>query len=344
MSKKSFVSISALLGLACVYGFIWPFHEGKFELADKPKNNSEKSLEEALLELGDDKAIHYLGAFDPDSAKMGEEMVKFGRIQDGSNKRISKFFVCTDCHNIQPESADPGDESPEAVLEYGMQNDVPFLPASTFYGMYNKKHWYNGDYDKKYGELVAPTRDTLENAIQLCAVQCSQGRPMERWEIRAVLHYYKSLEIQVSDLNFTDAELDEFERLVASNKEQALEMLRTKYNPINDAKFASTDLPEIEGYQPILAHGEYIYNAGCLHCHAVGREITNFDLMDDKLSYKFLAKRIHDHSTFAVPYITRKGTYAVSGRRQYMPQYSLQKMSQEQMLDLVAFIMSKAKE
>ena len=344
MQKKYTSLLFACLGLIFVFGFINP-SAGEFTpLQTEQKNNSEKSLEEALLELGDDKAIHYLSKFDADSARMGEEMVKFGQLKDKSNKRISKFFVCTDCHNTQLESADPGDESPAAVLEYSMMNDVPFLPASTFYGMYNKQHWYNGDYANKYGDLVKPTRDSLENAIQLCAVQCSQGRPMERWELRSVLHYYKSMELQVSDLNFTQVELSEFERLIASNAEAALEMLRTKYNVVNEATFGSTDYPEDDGYDPILAHGEFIYNKGCLHCHAVGREITNFDLMDDKLSYKFLSNRILDHSTFAVPYITRKGTYAVSGRKQYMPQYTLQKMSQEQMLDLVAFIKSKAEE
>lgn len=85
-----------------------------------------------------------------------------------------------------------------------MKHQLPFLPASTFYDEYNKRHWYNGDYSKKYGSLVVPTRDTLINAIQLCAVQCSQGRPLENWELRSILHYYKSIEYKMNDLNFTE--------------------------------------------------------------------------------------------------------------------------------------------
>ncbi|MBK6524116.1 MAG: hypothetical protein IPG07_00320 [Crocinitomicaceae bacterium] len=99
---------------------------------DKGVNLAELGVEEILIKLGEKPPIHYIPVLDKDSARMGEEMVRFGKLNDGSNKRISKFFVCTDCHNQVKESADPGDESPEAVLEYGKKNKIPFLPAATF--------------------------------------------------------------------------------------------------------------------------------------------------------------------------------------------------------------------
>lgn len=318
--------------------------EYKKEVENNPAEGFPQSVEEALLMIGDEKPIHFISKLDADSARMGEEIVKYGQLSDGSNKRVSKYFVCTDCHNLQMESANPADESPEAVLEYGMKNGVPFLPASTFYGMYNKRHWYNDDYYKKYGDLVKPTRDSLYNAIQLCATQCSQGREMEHWEIRSVLHYYKSLELKISDLKFDQNELERFEGLLVSDKMEAMKLLKSKYSQANPAHFGTSEIPKVDGYKPNAKNGEYIFNYGCLHCHDAKTGITNFKLSDDKLSLKFLHKKKNKYNHYAVPHITRYGTYAISGRKQYMPLYSFEKMSNEQMLDLLYYIETRATE
>lgn len=296
----------------------------------------------ALDVLGDERPNHYLMNIDDDSAKWGEELVRYGQLKDGSNKRISKYFLCTDCHNQVLETDDPADESPERVLDYSMKNDIPFLPASTFYGMYNKEHWYNGDYDKKYGDLVRDTRDTLFNAIQLCATQCSQGREMEDWEIRCVIHYYKSIELKVSDLNFTEKEYGLYVAYISSLNKKAKELIKSKYNQINDAHFGTSKIPEIEGYQPNYKNGEFIYVNGCLHCHAPERGITNFDLDTTQLTLKFLHNKKDKYNSYSISHITRYGTYAIGGRRQYMPQYSYENMSDEQMLDLMHYIKVKA--
>lgn len=308
------------------------------------KGNEVGSVQDILLQIGDQKPLHYIDKLNLDSARMGEEIIKYGKLMDGSTKRVSKYFVCTDCHNTQMQSADPADESPEAVLEYSKQKNIPFLPASTFYGMYNKTHWYNGDYYKKYGTLVLPTRDTLYNAIQLCATQCAQGRALEHWEVRTILHYYKQLEYKVSDLNFSKQELKNFSQLLASDKVAAQKLLKSKFNEINDATFGTSEIPKIEGYTPNLENGKYIYTKGCLHCHDASTGITNFTLSDTKLSHGFLHRKKNKYNHYAVPHITRYGTYAMSGRKQYMPMYSFEKMSKKQLLDLLHYIETKANE
>ena len=297
-----------------------------------------KTVSEALIRLGEEKPIHHIVKLDADSARMGEEIVKYGNLLDESNKRVSKYFVCTDCHNVQIETANPADYSPEAVLEYGMKNDVPFLPASTFYGIYNKEHWYNDDYFKKYGDLVKPTRDSLYNAIQLCATQCSQGRLLDHWEVRAILHYYKSIELKISDLQFDAKELEKFSKALSAGNKKATEMLKGKYTQINHAHFGSSNIPIVEGYKPNTDHGKYIFNNGCLHCHDKETGITNFSMSDDELSLNFLHRKKDKYNHYAVPHITRYGTYAISGRKQYMPMYSFEKMSDKQMLDLLHYI------
>jgi mono/diheme cytochrome c family protein len=308
------------------------------------KEVAEMSVEEVLIGLNDDKPIHYIATANPDSVRMGEEIVKFGRLKDKSNKRLSKYFVCTDCHNQVKESADPSDESPESVLQYGMEKKIAFLPASTFYGMYNKRHWYNGDYAKKYGDLVTNTRDTLFHAIELCATQCSQGRPLDFWEVRSIMHYFKSLEYQIADLKFSPDEIGNLSSLIGSKNDKAVNLIKGKYNEINDAHFGSSKIPEVDGYSPSFEKGEYIYTEGCLHCHSANRNITNFNLGKDPLSYKFLTAKKDKYTSFSISHITRYGTYAISGRKQYMPQYSYENMSDEQMLDLMYYIETKAAE
>ena len=296
------------------------------------------SVEDVLLRLGDKQPLHAINNIDLDSVKIGHQLITTGKTTGSNNKKQSKFFVCTDCHNLVPEVYNLADESPEARLKYGKEKNIPFLPASSFYGMYNKSQWYNGDYAKKYGDLVAPTRDTLVNAIQLCATQCSQGRLFENWEVRSILHYMKSISIQVKDLTITSKEMDRLAEYVINKDKAGIKLVKGKFNSVNNATFDDVKVPEIEGYQSNSENGAYIFNNGCLHCHGVGNNITNFEFNDNELTLRFLESKITKYNYFSVPYLVRKGTYAIAGKKQYMPQYPLEKMSREQLLDLLAYI------
>lgn len=322
--------------------------EGRFSAYMPPDSLQiplkDQSVMDVLVKLGEEKPLHYILEQNPDSVRMGKEIVYFGELKDGSNSRISKYFVCTDCHNQVLETDDPADESPERVLEYSMEKEIPFLPGATFYSMYNKEHWYNGDYEKKYGDLVKPTRDTLYNAIQLCATECSQGRLMEPWEVRCIMHYYKSLELKVSDLVFTTSEINQLSFWVGKKNDKAIALIKSQYNQINEAHFGTSEIPKIEGYVPSFENGKYIYQAGCLHCHSPAKDITNFDLSMDILSFKFLTRKVDNYNHYSIPHITRYGTYAIVGRRQYMPMYTYENMSEEQLLDLLHFVETKANE
>lgn len=308
------------------------------------EGGADRSVEEVLVQLKDSLPLHYLPKAHPDSAQMGRELVHYGKLNSGVNKRLSKYFLCTDCHNVQPETDDPADESPDRVLQHSMKNGLPFLPGSTFYGIYNKRHWYNGDYSKKYGDLAASARDTLANAIQLCATQCAQGREMEAWEIRCVLHYFKTLELKVSDLVFSSREWSAFSAAVTSDRQRAIGMIKAKYRQANAARFGTAVTPVVEGYVPQLKNGAFIYDKGCLHCHASERNITNFHLDHSRLTFRFLMSKRDTYSNYDVVQITRYGTYSMSGRRQYMPQYTHEKMSDKQLLDLIHYIETKARE
>ena len=167
---------------------------------------SEMPVEEALELLGNTPYIHAMDRHDEAKAKIGEDLILYGRtdIEGKKSKRISKHFVCTDCHNLTREFNDASSESSSDRLAYVKENGLEFLPGSTFWGIYNRTSFYNGDYFKKYGEMVTDARDSLDNAIQLCAKYCSSGRYLEDWELEAIMHYYKKGELRVKDLDITD--------------------------------------------------------------------------------------------------------------------------------------------
>ncbi|MFK8037302.1 MAG: c-type cytochrome [Crocinitomicaceae bacterium] len=333
--KRGLFSLGFLLLLAL---FLQSGQKKEGVIENYTKLISDLSVEDVLLKLGDKEPLHYIQNLNQDSVKMGYDLISTGRIKNSKNKKQSKFFVCMDCHNVIPEVSDLADESPAARIKFGKEKGIAFLPASTFYGMYNKTNWYNGDYAKKYGSLVEPTRDTLVNAIQLCATQCSQGRKMDNWEVRAILHYYKSISLQVKDLKMTSKEMDRLTKNVINKDKGGIKLLKSKFNTINDATFGHTEIPVIEGYEPNLDNGQYIFNNGCLHCHGSGNNVTNFEFDDNDLTMSFLESQISKYSHFSVPKLVRKGTYAIAGKKAYMPQYPLEKMSREQLLDLLGYI------
>ena len=72
------------------------------------------SLQEVQAALGKPLPPHYIEP-DPEVAKKGEELVKFGRTIGPNGRRtrfISKHYVCTTCHNLQQE--DQAQEQQEA--------------------------------------------------------------------------------------------------------------------------------------------------------------------------------------------------------------------------------------
>ncbi|MEX1000666.1 MAG: cytochrome c [Crocinitomicaceae bacterium] len=348
---KQFLQFAAILLIAILLFAFQNITPGRYSVYE-PGNRIEKewlekmSVSEVLIQLGEEKPLHHVATVHEDSASMGKQFVYFGKLKsdDKDVPRISKYFVCTDCHNQVLETDDPSDESPDRVLQYSMENDLPFLPASTFYGMYNMEHWYNGDYVKKYGDLVKPTRDTLTNAIQLCAIECSQGRAMKDWEIRCMLHYYKTIELKISDLKFSKDELLDLAATVGVNNKKAVKILKSKYNQINDAHFGTSEIPKIPDYEPNFEHGKFIYQNGCMYCHTPDKNMTNFKLSMNQLNFEFLARKIDKYNQYSIPHIVRYGTYAVVGRRQYMPMYTYENMSEEQLLDLIHFVKTKANE
>jgi len=303
-----------------------------------------------LLEAFDHESVDHF----PDteifgvSAKRGESIVKNGfssRPGGGQTGRQSKHFVCTSCHNIEREDPDLGNPDPQERLIYTSEKGIPFLQGTSLYGAVNRTSFYNGDYYKKYGDLVIPARDDIRASIQLCAVECAQGRALQPWELESILAYLWTIDLKLSDLKLDSNELD---FIVAAyknkmNQDSAAQLIRAHYRTDSPATFATahdskTVVKAIEGNPD---NGKLIYENSCLHCHA-DKRYSYFLLDDAQITFKHLAKKADGYTDHSIFQATRYGIYSTSGRRSYMPQYPLEKMSDQQLADLHAYILMRA--
>ena len=294
--------------------------------------------------LGGKKPNHSIDQLDTEQAKIGEDLIYHGRttIDTKKTKRISTYFVCTDCHNLTREFDDISSQSSEERLAYARKNGLPFLPGSTLWGIYNRTSFYNGDYSSKYGDLVVNARDSLKNAVQLCAKYCSSGRYLEDWELESIMHYFKQHELKLKDLNLSSTEqkgLLYYQQLDEDEKKQLLEKLNQRHVQAYNATFLPAMDVNVrkfgEGGDP--EKGEVIYRKACLYCHK-NKRVTYLHLDEDKLSARMFWKNIGKYNNKSLYQIIRYGTHSKAGRRQYMPNYTKEKMSDEQLNDLVAYI------
>lgn len=309
------------------------------------KNSKEEKVLDVLYSLEAKMPLHYIPKNKLDSIKIkqGFNLVTTGYTEPNNstyfNSPQSKHFVCTDCHNIQREDPDLTKSNPETRLSYVYENDLKFLPATTLYGTVNKNHWYNEDYFKKYGDLVTPARDTLENAIQLCAVVCSQGRALNDTEMEATLHFLNSIGYSLEELNLSKAE--QVKILVSENdtKKEAIEMIKSKYLDYSPATFMKPQKIAERGLgkNGNRVNGKKIYELSCMTCHKEDG-VTNYKLHNDKLTHKHLKYWANTHKVFSVYDITRKGTYSKNGYKPYMPNYTKERLSDQQLEDLMAYI------
>ncbi len=324
---------------------------GLFWVVDKTEVPvSDRTVTQLLAELGEVDASK-----NPDfsisgvSATAGEKLVKEGFAIDkngNKSKNQSKHFKCISCHNVVKEDIDLADPEPQARLEYTARVGIPYLQGTTLYGAVNRSTYYNGDYEKKYGDLVKPARHDIREAIKLCAVECAQGRDLETWEVESILAYLWDIELKVTDLIFSadEVKLLESNNPAAANSKEKIDLLKSKYDTGADAHFVVPPFDRKVGYPGLQgnpSNGRLIYENSCLYCHE-NQKYSYLHLDNTKLSFKHLDKKVdryHPHSLYQV---TRWGVPVKSGKRSYMPQYTEEKMSNQQLEDLRAYVHYKA--
>ena len=307
-------------------------------------------VQKVLEELGAEESPNNPDKILPGATpEIGENIVKYGNSKglDGAfTQRQSKHFVCTSCHNIEQESAYLNIEDPQERLEYTNEKGLPFVQGSPLYGIVNRVSFYNDDYEKKYGDLVFKARNNIREAIQLCAVECSQGRALKPWEIESILMYLWSIDLKIKDLEFSMEELDMLESAIYEGQkpEQAITLLKSKYLDRAPASFISPPENYKKGFENIEGvpeNGKLIYENGCLHCHNKN-DYSYFELDSEKITFKQLKSRMKIYDQRSFYHVNRYGTKPMAGKKAYMPHYTKEKMSDQQLEDLRAYILQSA--
>ena len=304
----------------------------------------QQNLADVLFELGDEKPEHYLEDYSLEDVKRGYELIHFGRTKTEKgkfSKYISKFYKCISCHNVVREDLDLSKVDQNERLNYAIENDLPYLQGSTFWGIVNRESWYNDDYIIKYGNLVEKAKNSLIESTQLCAQVCSQGRELEEWELNSILAYYWSLQLKISDLDLNKTELQKLKNL---SDESLIDMLKAKYLQKSPASFAYPPEDKSKGYDKKgnFELGKEIYRRSCQHCHRFNGE-SDVVLDEGKSTLRWLKKNITKKSKLSIYEIIRYGTYSELGHKEYMPLYTQEKMSNLQIEHLRAFIEGASK-
>lgn len=307
---------------------------------------TEKSpVYDILFQLGEEKPSHWVDEISDELVDQGKQLIFYGKTDD--SRYISKYYVCTSCHNTVREDPRLDLVDQEARLNYASENNIPYLQGSTFWAMVNRESWYNDDYVLKYGDLVIKASKSLDESIQLCATVCSQGRRLEDWEMTAIKAYLWSLQLTFGDLEFSSEDFANINQaLMQENerKKEMIEVIKSKYLLKSPASFGDLPADKKKGYgltgRP--EKGEVIYRLGCRHCHRPKGE-SDVDFSNVKATLKWLDKHKTDNTQLSLYEIIRHGTYAEASHKEYMPHYTIEKMSDQQIEDLRAYVESRGK-
>ena len=341
--KKTYLTIALL---SCIFLF------ANLDWKEQPPTLSDKMpVQEALKKLGAETAPH-LPKTDVKGASIerGRDIVLKGRTESpgsGKSGRVSRHFVCTSCHNVERDEPDLTGSDPMARLKYVSGKGLPFLQGSALYGIVDRRHFYNGDYEKKYGGLVEPARNDLRQAIHLCATECAQGRPLAAWEMESVVAYLWTIGLTIGDLDLSENEKEEVQQAIRGkgDKMAAQKLLESKYLKGFPATFIDPPADRREGFSKDgnPETGKMIYELSCLHCHDQKR-YSFFNLDGSDLTFDFLEKHIPSYTRYSIYQVARYGTSPMPWKRAYMPHYTKEKMSEQMLEDLRAYIKQAARE
>ena len=164
--------------------------------------------------------------------------------------------------------------------------------------------------------------------------------------MKIVLAYLWSIELTIGDLQLSTQDKSTIDqaRNGQANKQVAIDLLKSKYLQGSPATFIAPPEDRGTGYTDVTgdpANGQLVYELSCLHCHE-GSRYAFFDLDDSKASFKYLKKHMARYTRYSLYQVARYGTSPLNGKRTYMPNYTSEKLSNQQIEDLRAYIEQRA--
>lgn len=336
MNQKGFYSI---IGLVFAMISILSMIDSKVEWDESTK------VYDLLQKFGEPLPPHAPKAIDDELIQKGKDLVFKGRTLGPNGKKsryISKFYTCTSCHSPIQEDPNLKVFDPQARLEYAAKNKLKFLQGSTFYGIANRESWYNDDYVLKYGDLVKPASESLSESTQLCAKVCSSGRYLEDWELEAILAYYWDNQLKVKDLSLTEDEEKQLKNKIISDQD-AIALIKSKYALKSPATFGKIPEDQMKGYglEGNPENGKLVFELSCQSCHQE-RGVSGMTLETDKVTFQKFKRHLSKNTDYNLYNIVRHGTYAGEGKPRYMPLYPEERLSNQQLEDLKAYILKEA--
>ncbi len=313
----------------------------------------ETPVRQVLDYFGESPAAHDLEDITEEQVEQGRQLVFEGRTKSSTGKKSrlqSKHFKCISCHNMEREQADLTSSDSQDILDYAVEKNLPLLQGSSLFGVVNRETFYNGDYQKKYAgnPRIRKANKDIREAIQLCAVECAQGRPFKKWELEAVLAYLWSLEMKLGDLDLSDADYGMLRKAGGENspegKRKIIDFVKSKYALSAPATFGRTPGDATQGYEGITGNpenGKEVYERGCLYCHG-GKKYSFYELDKDKMTFQHLQRHIPKYDRYSVYQVSRYGAPSYPGKRAYMPQYPIERLSNQQLEDLRTYIDASA--
>jgi len=146
----------------------------------------------------------------------------------------------------------------------------------------------------------------------------------------------------LGDLNLDENEAMIIQKALNGDKMemQAIQILESKYLKHSPAHFVDPRPRDKHSEAPNtgdVQNGKLVYDVSCKHCHLNNR-YSYLNLDDSSLTFKWLSNKAETYSRYSIFQIIRYGTHAKHGKKSYMPRYPIEKMSDQQLEDLKAYL------
>lgn len=251
----------------------------------------------------------------------GYEIVSQGRSAFSGGNRLSAYFYCLDCHGLSHDDR---------------------LPGASFAGLVNRETYFNGASSDRYGDSSGARSDLVE-AIQFCSTKVALGRALEAPEMDAVLAYLWSLELKVSDLSYTGADLAELKRRALNPAERTSIVTEIMEREPLGATSTLGEIPDdtATGYEtgtdPVEENGGKIWAMTCLHCHDAEGASEHF-FGDRNSTWERLASMFSAEGEKSLYHRLRQGSFDPAKPEAHMPLFPTERLSNTDVEDLRAYI------
>lgn len=306
------------------------------------KWNKSTPLQDVLVSLGEEYPNHYKKNY-----KNNDSLISLGKSifltgNGRGNKKISKYFSCYHCHTTEQEYFSLTNRTPEERFRFSIERKTPLLPGNTIQGIVNRTSWYNGHYEETYkNHNIQEARKDLYKAIQLCAQECAKGRALDSLELESMMAYFWTKEYTLGDLSLSTEEIHALYEQRVSEKTATINYLKGKYPQSITSSKGVTPEDYVKGYglSGDVENGKHIFTYSCLHCHGQkGLVKWPYIFGFNKHTFKIFKRYLERDHRFSIYNAIRKGSYKPNKKRKYMPLFSKETMSDQQIEDLKAYI------